>query len=548
MSLTSTIDDTAEKRGAGCVRLFRIGLAMVLLLGLLPRVYGLSERSLWFDEAFSWRLIQFPFFDMLNRVGADTHPPLYFIILKLWAELFGDSAWALRSLSVLFGLTTIWGTYLFTSQTFTGDLGEVPEVPVGNTRSGNSVSRGQAIGLFGAALVALSAFQIRYSWEMRMYALAAALAVFSSWAMVRALRTPRNTKGWLLYGWLALLLGYTHYYGLLTLASQGVFLLLFLWRQAGWKLGALFRQRHFWYAALTEAFVILAWLPWLGVFLRQRAAVKSGFWTVRVSVWDVPELLYQMFLRPEYLPAPPRWHVLWTFAICIVALCLLARKSRPREWCVICLGVGPVAFSLLASAWDVPIFSLRYFLPTHVFLLVGLAALVWKLRSRAERAMAAAGLLCLFAGVGFEFWEAVDLEHKPGSRGAAAFLASQRDPTEPVIASMPFFYFSLLHYAPARSGYYLYNDGSPMPVHFGTAAMTASDFITAQALKEMRSRRVWVVDLAGGFLGYRPLPVPSYWIAQRRWVFADVFYLGNLILIEYAINRPAGENLHHSGK
>ena len=39
----------------------------------------------------------------------------------------------------------------------------------------------KAFGLFSAALVALSAMQIRYSWEMRMYALAAALAVFSSW-------------------------------------------------------------------------------------------------------------------------------------------------------------------------------------------------------------------------------------------------------------------------------------------------------------------------------------------------------------------------------
>ena len=526
-------DGLASVHHGSSPRFFRVGLAGVLLLGLLPRLYGLSDRSLWFDEAFCWRLIQFPFFEMLERVGRDNHPPLYFILLKLWAAVFGDSACALRLLSVLFGVATIWGTYLFAAETFGGGLDLAPKLLSGNVAPGKSVSRGQAIGLFSAALVALSAFQIRYSWEMRMYALAALLAVFSSWALVRALSAPGNGRRWLLYGSLALLLAYTHYYGLFTLAAQGIFAALLLWHRAGWKLLTLFRQRHFWYAVLTAAIVLLAWLPWLSTFLRQTMQVKADFPIQAATFWGVAELSYQMFLRPEYLPAPPRQELLWTLDIFIVGFYLIARRGDWRDGLVLCLGLGPLSFCLLASAWDVSVLSLRYFVPAHVFLLVSMAALVWRIRFPLERTIVAGALVSIFVAIDFDFWQTMDLPNRPGARGAAAFLAQQRNADEPVIVSMPFFYFSLRHDAPESSGYRLFTSGRQMPHHYGTAAMKATDLIDAEGLRSIRARRVWVVELDGGFLGYRGVAIPDGWIEKHLWVFPDVFDLGNAIVVEY---------------
>ncbi len=527
------IDGLGIEQNGSSARFFRFGLAGVLLLGLLPRLYGPSDRSLWFDEAFCWRIIQFPFFEMLERVGRDNHPPLYFILLKLWAAVFGDSACALRLLSVLFGVATIWGTYLFAAATFGGALDLGPKLLFGNVPPVKSVSRGQAIGLFSAALVALSAFQIRYSWEMRMYALAGALAVFSSWALVRALDAAGNGRRWLLYGSLALLLAYTHYYGLFTLAAQGIFAALLLWHRAGWNLVTLFRRRQLWYAIVTAMIVALAWLPWLPTFIHQRAQVKDDFPIHPVTVWGVGELTYQMFLRPEYLPAPPRQELLWTLDVWLVSLYLLARRAGWCDGLVLCLGLGPLAFCLLASVWEAPILSLRYFVPAHIFLLVGLAALVWRIRFRVERTIIAGALLCIFVAVDFDFWQTMDLENRPGARGAAAFLAQHRTADEPVIASMPFFYFSLLHDARDESGYYLFTDGRQMPHHYGTAAMKATDLIDAEGLRSIRARRVWVVELDGGFLGYRGVAIPAGWIAKHQWVFPDVFDLGNAVVVEY---------------
>src|SRR5262249_46920226 len=157
--------------------------------------------SLWFDEAFSWRLIQFPLPELLDRVAQDVHPPLYFVLLKGWACLFGDSAVALRSFSAALGVLTVLGIYLVTRTACSQGEDTGPRDQSWGSR---------ATALLAASLVALSVFQVRYSWEARMYALATALAAFSTWALVRALRQPRSWAWWLVYSGLTALLAYTH--------------------------------------------------------------------------------------------------------------------------------------------------------------------------------------------------------------------------------------------------------------------------------------------------------------------------------------------------
>jgi hypothetical protein len=44
-------------------------LVSILAPALVFRLYSLSERSFWFDEAFAWRLIEFPFPEMLGRAA-----------------------------------------------------------------------------------------------------------------------------------------------------------------------------------------------------------------------------------------------------------------------------------------------------------------------------------------------------------------------------------------------------------------------------------------------------------------------------------------------
>jgi mannosyltransferase len=133
-------------------------LGVVLLAAVVLRCRGLAERSLWFDEAFTWRLVSFSWTEMCERIPRDNSPPLYFLLLKAWMALLGDTPTALRSLSVVLGGATVCGTWLFVREAF-----------------GRS-ARGKEVTLLAAALVALSVFQVRYGWEARPYALGTALA------------------------------------------------------------------------------------------------------------------------------------------------------------------------------------------------------------------------------------------------------------------------------------------------------------------------------------------------------------------------------------
>ena len=152
-----------------------LALAIIVAGGVALRMYGLYGRSMWFDEGFSWRTIQFPVSEMIERIGRDNHPPLYFILLKLWTAAFGESLVALRSMNLAVSALAMAGIYLWAVEAF--------------ARNGDR-ARARWIGLVAAALFAVSTYQIRAAWEVRMYAMGTALVALSTWLLLRACSRP----------------------------------------------------------------------------------------------------------------------------------------------------------------------------------------------------------------------------------------------------------------------------------------------------------------------------------------------------------------------
>lgn len=81
-------------------------LIVACLLAGGVRWVGLLEQSFWFDEAMSWRTSILPWDAMLRSLSRNTHPPLYFAVLKAWIGLWGESVTALRSLNVVIAMLT----------------------------------------------------------------------------------------------------------------------------------------------------------------------------------------------------------------------------------------------------------------------------------------------------------------------------------------------------------------------------------------------------------------------------------------------------------
>ncbi|MBI5376669.1 MAG: glycosyltransferase family 39 protein [Candidatus Schekmanbacteria bacterium] len=82
----------------------------------------LGEKSLWVDEIFSVNAVRHfnnSFGDFFSFIAGDVHPPLYFLLLSLWAKLSGDSDISIRFFSVLCALLVIAANYFFTKKILT---------------------------------------------------------------------------------------------------------------------------------------------------------------------------------------------------------------------------------------------------------------------------------------------------------------------------------------------------------------------------------------------------------------------------------------------
>lgn len=158
---------------------------LILALGLILRLISLNQ-SLWLDEATSALVAKMSLTDMFTKfLPNDFHPPLYYLILKMWASIFGYSEISLRMPSVIFGVVTIYLVY--------------------------KISKSRTAALFAAT----SGLLIYYSQEARMYSLITMLVAFSIYVF--------REKKWVLFSIAILLIGASDYVGLLILPIFWVF-------------------------------------------------------------------------------------------------------------------------------------------------------------------------------------------------------------------------------------------------------------------------------------------------------------------------------------
>jgi 4-amino-4-deoxy-L-arabinose transferase-like glycosyltransferase len=245
-------------------------IILPLLLALATRLFRLTGQSMWYDEGNSVALAQRSLATIINSAAADIHPPLYYIALSFWVNLFGTGEIAVRLLSVVCGVALVYVTYLLGRRLF-----------------------GATAGLAAAFLAALSPFQVYYSQEARMYMPATLLGALSTYLLITALFDGQRNR---LVRWLAYILVttaalYTHYFAATVVIAQNVaiavWLIVMLARRA--SNGRELVQRV---APLVAAQVIVAlcYLPWLPAM-----ATQFNNWPAISEFFGLPTLLNKIF-------------------------------------------------------------------------------------------------------------------------------------------------------------------------------------------------------------------------------------------------------------
>lgn len=240
-------------------RRIALGLLGLLIVSFLLRSTALHGRF-WIDEGLSVGIASFPFTDIPGVLRQDGSPPLYYLLLHVWINLFGDGEARTHALSLGFALLT---------------------VPVGFALARTLFNERAA--WCTATVAALIPFLSYYAQETRMYALAALLSMIAAgaWALVFLDGRRRWLPAFVVSG---VALMYTHNWGLFLLAGTGLALVPLL------RSGRLaWRDPLIGYGAIG-----LLYLPWLPTLIYQ-ARHTGAPWSVVPSLTEVPGELAGLF-------------------------------------------------------------------------------------------------------------------------------------------------------------------------------------------------------------------------------------------------------------
>ncbi len=506
-------------------------LLSITVVGTILRLYNLTAISLWHDEAFSALLIKYPWGEMFYRIGLDVHPPMYYIFLRIWHYVLGDSLFSLRLLSVLFGVGTIIAIYILVKKIF------------------NSTST----ALAAALLVAVNPFQIQYVTEARMYTMGAFFAVVSAILLTYALTNTKNyfapsalitkpTKKTLVINYAlftisASILTYTHYYLLFTVAVLGLFGLFYLFVNFKWQLKT--------YIGLVLSGIGIAalFVPWFSWFMYQYKQVGAGYWIPPMNIWSIPSTLYDLLFRI----AQPSESIM--VLVSILVLWVLYRVIRSYEqtekWLILGLFLAPFAgsllFALLAALKNQSssVYLVRYFLFASPFLLTLLVLWFEKIKIAGLKWLALALIVLVnLYGVGY-YWVKLDVGNKKGMAALSSVTNANVAPTDKIFVASSFEFFNFKYYNKSAVRPLLYTNNNKvenLPHFAGTAILTNDDLVLNFTDSVASGDTVWLI-WTSGFGGTKPI-VPNNWEKLEEIGFIDVRpYPGTYIAaIKYKIN------------
>jgi uncharacterized membrane protein len=262
------------------------GLKLIILLclglGIFWRFYQLDGKVYWIDEVnTSLRSLGYTRSEVLQTVftgdvipvttlqayqklsptktwvdtwtsltGTAEHTPLYFLLIRAWAETFGTTIATMRSFSAFISLLIFPSLYLFCRELFR------PLPTLRPTISGLAI-----------ALVAVSPIHVLYAQEARPYSLLTAITLLSSATLLKALRS-RSRTGWICYGATIAAGLYTHLLFSVVAIAHALYM-------SGLRLYREVSGRQYLFYCLATGANGLTLVPWLMLLIKNWGRVQE---------------------------------------------------------------------------------------------------------------------------------------------------------------------------------------------------------------------------------------------------------------------------------
>lgn len=356
--------------------LFPGGLFLLAAFVICLNASLLCDNVVWGDEAYAANLIRCDISGIFQVLTLEeNHPPLYYLWLKMFAELFGYS-----------------GTVYHVASFVPFVVGVLMAVTFFRKRFGNMPAA------FFVIISGMAAPCLEYNMEIRMYALAF-LGIAGSFYCACRILDGGKTAPWTGIVFWSLVAAYSHYY---ALVAAGI--LQFITFAAAF---IKFRGKT-WIKGVVALLVFVgAYLPWLGQLLRATESVSRNWWMEEAESldrsmamigcgqamgrWVLPLLLLvalMLFLLESsffFVEKKGEQHIFH-----ITTPSLTAWSDETYAFAVGLLTIaGTLIFAYGISVLMTPLVALRYLYPlcavTALLLVVGVSRLLQRLKEAGER-------------------------------------------------------------------------------------------------------------------------------------------------------------------
>lgn len=491
----------------------RLSFAAVVLFAFAIRCYRLGEVNYWFDETFSLRLAEFPLRELISRSAQDTHPPLFFIGLKLWTAVAGQSPWMARFWSVLWSVGAVVCGFFFVREA---------------TRLDYDRARSLTAAIVAALLLALSPLQLTWAHQVRMYAPVECLSVLSTWLLWRAMQKPGCKSRWIWFGLVEAIGLYTHVTMLFVAAGHFGALILTELRKGA--MPAL-RRRTLVCGLGAMGASGLCYAPWFFIARSQQARVQQDFWSEPFEWKLLGDTLVKCFGNPEWYEANAQVGY-WVGEVLIVLLVMLALGRSSFDLLVASTAAVPFAAIITASMVGRNILHPRYFISGQTLVCVALAVVVMRLPWRTMRFALAAILVGGQAALAYSYFDWRErAAQQPGVPGVLEAWAEHSNRDDLLIFSSPMSYTTARIYAGGAPRFRVFGSQDCYTFFVGTAIMSDCEYVSSAEIDRWATSVVWVCDFGSVNRFMQPAVLSDSWTLAAEKIIPE--FNGILILRRY---------------
>ncbi len=240
----------------------------ILVISVFMTFIGISGDALWYDESYSVATVNHPMGEMLALVSTDSHPPLYYILLRIAVVMFGNSLVVVRGLSALAAVGIVALAYVSLRKRW-----------------------GSPGALAFAFLSVVTPMTVGAAQEARMYSLASFFVtgvVIFGYAAV----TDNRVRDWVALGVFAFAATWTHYFSLI---AAGIYWCVLFARVAMLPAeegrGKLSRGSPLFRCLAVGGAVIILFLPWAFNLASQASRVAKNYWIQPLNITSIFSIL-----------------------------------------------------------------------------------------------------------------------------------------------------------------------------------------------------------------------------------------------------------------